>query len=86
MHVYEFVVTFEYLQVIHSNFILANLKALGNSNKKNILTLSYFCVVPALNQWGLIQLADPSDTADKVQGNYRPPIMVFYSKVTTNLC
>ena len=49
MHVYEVVLTFEYLQAIHSNFILENLKALGNSNKENILTLSYFCVVPALN-------------------------------------
>ena len=32
MHVYEVELTFEYLQVIHSNFILENLKALGNSN------------------------------------------------------
>lgn len=34
MHVYEVVLTFEYLQVIHSNFILENLKALGNNNLK----------------------------------------------------
>ena len=32
MHVYEVELTFEYLQVIHSNFTLENLKALGNSN------------------------------------------------------
>lgn len=36
MHVYEVELTFEYLQVIHSNFILENLKALGNSNLKKI--------------------------------------------------
>ena len=34
MHVYEVELTFEYLQVIHSNFILENLKALDNNNLK----------------------------------------------------
>ena len=44
MHVYEVVLTFEYLQVIHSNFILENLKALGNSSlKKYPYTVILLC-------------------------------------------
>lgn len=44
MHVYEVELTFEYLQVIHSNFILENLKALGNSNlKKYPYTVIFLC-------------------------------------------
>lgn len=48
MHVYEVVLTFEYLQVIHSNFILENLKALGNSNKKISLHYHIFVSFPLL--------------------------------------
>ena len=45
MHVYEVVFTFEYLQVIHSCFILENLKALGNSSIILPKNISLHCYI-----------------------------------------
>lgn len=55
MHVHEVVLTFENLQVIHSCFILASLKALGDS----------YIIVPKKNPYTVLFLSFPLLTNGK---------------------